>query len=147
MSESELVLYYGLSLGAGLTVAVIVYALVEHFRHPSRLTVFAWLEPSVTERRRLSIYVDNRTNARALIHEAGAVLEDGRKLRVRADDAAVPLEMPRPLPVSVEPGERTMVCMFSISRQDAITGLAACYVVRQHNRTVTGPVHGQIEPA
>lgn len=147
MSESELVLYYGLSLGAGLTLAVIVYALVEHFRHPSRLTVFAWLEPSVTERRRLSIYVDNRTNARALIHEAGAILEDGRKLRVRADDATIPLEMARPLPVSVEPGERTMVCMFSISRQDAINGLAACYVIRQHNRTVTGPVHGQIEPA
>lgn len=147
MSESELVLYYGLSLGAGLTVAVIVYALVEHFRHPSRLTVFAWLEPSVTERRRLSIYVDNRTNSRALIHEAGAVLEDGRKLRVTANDSATPVEMPRPLPVSVEPGERTMVCTLSVSRQDAITGLAVCYVVRQHNRTVTGAVYGQIEPA
>ena len=147
MSESELVLYYGLSLGAGLTVAVIVYALVEHFRHPSRLTVFAWLEPSVSERRRLSIYVDNRTNAPARIHDAGAILADGRKVRATAEEIPASFQSPRPLPVSVEPGERTMVCMFSISRQDAITGISACYVVRQRNRTITGPVHGQIEPA
>lgn len=147
MSESELVLYYGLSLGAGLTVAVIVYALVEHFRHPTRLTVFAWLEPSVSERRRLSIYVDNRTNARALIHEAGAILEDGRRIRATVEETPAAFQSPRPLPVSIEAGERTMVCMFSISRQEAITGISACYVIRQHNRSVTGPVHGQIEPA
>jgi hypothetical protein len=144
MSESELVIYYGLSVGAGLTAAVIAYAVVENFRHPSRISVFGWLEPSTSERRRLSIYIDNRTNARALIHEAGAILENGQKLHVTVNDASASIELPRPLPVSVEPGERTIVCIFSISRQDAMTGFSSCYVVRQRNRTITGPVHGQL---
>ena len=73
MSESELVWYYGLSMGAGLAIALIVYAISEYLRHPSRISVYAWMEPSASERQRLSIFVDNQTNSRTVIHEAGAI--------------------------------------------------------------------------
>ncbi len=55
MSEPELILYYGLSAGAGLAVARIVGALSEYARHPSRTAAFAWLESATSERQRLYI--------------------------------------------------------------------------------------------
>jgi hypothetical protein len=145
MSESELVLYYGLSIGAGLAIALIVYAISEYLRHPSRISVFAWLEPSASERQRLSIYVDNQTNSRAVIHEAGAVLQDGRRIRVTARNESRSGEPPKPFPITVAAHEQATVSIFSVSRRDVSIGLAACYVIRDSNRLIAGPVHGQLD--
>jgi hypothetical protein len=147
MSESQLVIFYGLSIGAGLALAGLVYVAVEHFRHASRIAVFAWLEPSASDRHRLSIHVDNGSSDRTVIYEAGAILEDGRRILIRPKDEPRINEAPRDLPVTVEAGDRTVVCRFTISRRDAITGFARCYVIRDRKRRVTGPVHGQLEAA
>jgi len=37
------------------------------------------------------------------------------------------------------------VTIFPVSRQDVSIGLAACYVIRDRNKVVTGPVHGQLD--
>jgi len=145
MSESELVLYYGLSVGAGLAVALIVYAISVYLHHPSRLAVFAWLEPSATEHQRLSICVDNQTGARTVIHEAGAILEDGRHIRVTARNELHSGEPVKPFPVTVAAREQATVSILSVSRQDVSIGLAACYVIRDRNKRTTGPVHGQLD--
>ena len=145
MSESELVLYYGFSVGAGLVVALIVYATSEYVRHPSRISVFAWLEPSTSDRRRLSIFVDNQTNARTVIHEAGAILEDGRRIRVTTRREPRNGEPPKPFPVTVAAHEHVTVSIFSVSGADVAVGLAACYVIRDSNRLIAGPVHGQLD--
>ena len=145
MSESELVLYYGLSMGAGLSVALIVYAISEYLRHPSRISVYAWMEPSASERRLLSIFVDNQTNSRTVIREAGAILEDGRRIRVTAGNEPRGGETLRPFPITVAARELVTASSFSISTEDAAIGLAACYVIRDRNRLITGPVHGQLD--
>jgi len=145
MRESELVLYYGLSVGAGLAVALIVHAISEYLHHPSRISVFAWLEPSASERQHLCIYVDNQTNSRAIIHAAGAILEDGRNIRVTARNEPRSGEPLKLFPVAVAAYEQVTASIFSVSRQDVSTGLAACYVIRDNNKLVTGPVHGQLE--
>jgi hypothetical protein len=145
MSESELVLYYGLSAGAGLAVALIVYAISKYLRHPSRISVFAWLEPSASEHQRLSIYVDNQTSSRTVIHGAGAILEDGRHIRVTARNDPHSGEPPKPFPITVAAHEHATVSIFSVSRQDVSIGLAACYVIRDRNRLIAGPVHGQLD--
>lgn len=145
MSESELVLYYGLSIGAGLVVALIVYGISEYLGHPSRFSVFAWLEPSASEHQRMSISVDNQTGARAVIHEAGAILEDGRQIRVTVRNDVDSGELPRPFPLTVAAHEQATVSTFSLSRQDVSIGLAACYVIRDRNKLITGPVHGQLD--
>lgn len=145
MSESELVLYYGLSVGAGIAAALIVYAIAEYLRHPSRISVFAWLEPSASERQRLSIFVDNQTNSRTVVHEAGAILEDGRRLRVAARNEAHSGEPPKPFPITIAAHEKATVSVFSVSRRDISIGLAACYVIRDSKRLITGPVHGQLD--
>ena len=145
MSESELVLYYGLSVGAGGGVALMVYAISEYVRHPSRISVFAWLEPSASDRHRLSIFVDNQTNARTVIHEAGAILEDGRRIRVTAKNETRSGEPPKPFPVTIAAHEHVTVSIFSVSGEDTSVGLAACYVVRDGNRLIAGPVHGQLD--
>ena len=144
MSESELVLYYGLSVGAGLGAALIVYAISEYLRHPSRISVFAWLEPSASEHQHLSIYVDNQTNSRTVIHEAGAILEDGRRIRVTASNEPRSGDPRKPFPITVAPHEQATVSIFSVSRQDVSIGLAACYVISDRNRLITGLVHGQL---
>ncbi len=145
MSESELVLYYGLSVGAGLAVVLIVYALSEYLRHPSRISVFAWLEPSASERQHLSICVDNQTNSCAVIHEAGAILEDGRRIRVTARNEPRSGEPLKPFPITVAAHEQVTVSIFSLSKQDVSIGLAACYVIGDGNKLITGPVHGQLD--
>ena len=145
MSESELVFYYGLSVGTGVGIALIVYAISEYLRHPSRISVFAWLEPSASDRHRLSIYVDNQTNARTVIHEAGAILEDGRRISVSAKNEPRSGEPPEPYPVTVAAHEHVTVSIFSVSREDISIGLAACYVIRDGNRLIAGPVHGQLD--
>jgi len=145
MRESELVLYYGLSVGVGLAVALIVYAISEFLRHPSKILVFAWLEPSASERQHLCVYVDNQTSSRTVIHEAGAILEDGRHIRVTARNEPRSGEPLKPFPVAVAAYEQVTASIFSVSRQDVSTGLAACYVIRDNNKLVTGPVHGQLE--
>jgi hypothetical protein len=145
MSESELVLYYGVSVGAGVGVALIVYAISEYVRHPSRISVFAWLEPSGSDRHRLSIFVDNQTNARTVIHEAGAILDDGRRIRAKAKNEPHSGESPEPYPITVAAHEHVTVSIFSVSGEDVSIGLAACYVVRDSNRLITGPVHGQLD--
>ncbi len=145
MSESELVLYYGLSVGAGLAVALIVHAISEHLRHPSRISVFAWLEPSASDCQSLSISVDNQTDSRTVIHEAGAFLEDGRRIRVTARNEPRSGEPPKPFPITVAAHEQVTVSIFSVSRQDVSIGLAACYVIRDSNRLIAGPVHGQLD--
>jgi len=145
MSKSELVLYYGLSVGAGLAVALIVYAISEYLRHPSRISVFAWREPSASERQRLSIHVDNQTNSRTVIHEAGAILEDGRRIRVTARNEPRSGEPLKPFPITVAAHEQVTVSIFSVSRQDISIGLAACYVIRDSKRLITGPIHGQLD--
>jgi hypothetical protein len=145
MSESELVLYYGLSVGTGLAVALIVYAISQYLHHPSRISVFAWLEPSASERQRLSIYVDNQTNSRTVIHEAGTILLDGRHIRVTARNEPHSGEPPKPFPITVAAHEQVTVSIFSVSRRDVSIGLAACYVIRDRNRLIAGPVHGQLD--
>jgi hypothetical protein len=145
MRESELVLYYGVAVGAGLAVALIIHAISEYLHHPSRISVFAWLEPSTSERQHLCIYVDNQTNSRTIIHEAGAILEDGRNIRVTARNEPRCGEPPKPFPVAVVAYEQVTVSIFSVSRQDVSVGLAACYVIRDNNKLVTGPVHGQLD--
>ena len=145
MSESELVLYYGLSVGAGLVVALIIYAVSEYLGNPSRFSVFAWLEPSASEHQRVSISVDNQTGARAIIHEAGAILEDGRHIRIATRTEPANAEPPRPFPLTVTAHEQVTVTIFPVSRQDVSIGLAACYVIRDRNKVVTGPVHGQLD--
>lgn len=145
MSETELVLYYGLTVVAGLAVALIVYAISEYLRHPSRIAVFAWLEPSASDRQSLSISVDNQTNSRTIIHEAGAFLEDGRRIRVTARDEPRSGEPPKPFPITVAAHEQVTVSIFSVSRQDVSIGLAACYVIRDSHRFIAGPVHGQLD--
>jgi len=146
MRESELVFYYGLSVGVGLAVALIVHAISESLRHPSKISVFAWLEPSASEHQHLSIYVDNRSNSRTVIHEAGAILEDGRRIRVTARDeprgGGEPL---KPLSITVAAHEQVTVSMFSVSRRDVSIGMAACYVIRDSNKLVIGTVHGQLD--
>ena len=145
MSESELVLYYGLSVAAGLAVALITYAISESLFHPSAIVVFAWLEPSASERQRLSIYVDNQTNSRAVIHEAGAILENGQRIRVTTRIEPRSGEAPKRFPITVSAHEQATVSIISISRQDVSIGLAACYVIRDRNRMIAGPVHGQLD--
>jgi hypothetical protein len=145
MSESDLVLYYGLCVGAGLGVALIVYAISQYLRHPSRISVFGWLEPSASDRHRLSIYVDNQTNARTVIHEAGAILDDGRRIRVTAKNEPRSGEPPKPFPITVAAHEHVTVSIFSVSGEDVAIGLAACYVIRDGNRLIAGPVHGQLD--
>jgi hypothetical protein len=145
MRESELVLYYGLSVGAGLAVALIVYAISGYLRHPSRISVFAWLEPSASEHRHLSIYVYNQTNSGSVIHEAGAIMEDGRRIRVTARNEPRSGEPPKPFPFTVSAHEQVTVSIVSVSRQDVSIGLAACYVIRDSNKLITGPVHGQLD--
>lgn len=145
MSESELVLYYGLSVGTGLAVALIVYAISQYLHHPSRISVFAWLEPSASERQRLSIYVDNQTNSRTVIHEAGAILLDGQRIRVTARNEPHSVLPPKPFPITVAAHEQVMVSIFSVSRRDVAIGLAACYVIRDRDNLIAGPVHGQLD--
>ena len=145
MSESELVLYYGFSVGAGLAVALIVYAIASYLHHPSKLAVSAWLEPSASEHQRLSICLNNQTAARTIIHEAGAILEDGRQIRVTARNEPPSGEPVKPFPVAVAAHEQVTVSTFSVSRRDVSIGLAACYVIRDKNRLLTGPVHGQLD--
>ena len=145
MNESELVLYYGFSVGAGVVVALIVYAISEYVRHPSRISVFGWLEPSTSDRRRLSIFVDNQTNARTVIHEAGAILEDGRRIRVTAKNEPHNGESPKPFPVTVAAHEHVTVNILSVTSANVSAGLAACYVIRDSNRLIAGPVHGQLD--
>ena len=145
MSESELVYYYGLSIGAGLVVALIIHAISEYLHHPSGLSVFAWVEPSASEQQRVAISVDNQTRARAVIHEAGAILEDGRKIRVTTRNELASGQPLQPFPVTVAAREQVTVSTFSLSRQDVSIGLAACYVIRDRNKLVTGPVHGQLD--
>jgi hypothetical protein len=145
MRESELVLYYGLSVGAGLAVALIVHAISEYLHHPSSISVFAWLEPSASERQHLCVYVDNQTNSRTVIHEAGAILEDGRHIRVTARNEPRSGEPLKPFPVAVAAHEQVTVSIFSVSRRDVSIGLAACYVIRDRNKFIAGPVHGQLD--
>ena len=145
MSESVLVLYYGFSVGAGIAVALIVYAISEYLRHPSRISVFAWLEPSASERHRLSIYVDNQTSSRTVIYEAGAILEDGRRIRIAARNEPRSGEPPKPFPIAVAAHEKATVSIFSVSRQDVSIGLAACYVIRDRKKLTAGPIHGQLD--
>jgi hypothetical protein len=145
MSESELVLYYGLSMGAGLAVALIVYAISGYLHHPSRLSVFAWLEPSASAHQRLSICVDNQTGARTVIHEAGAFLQDGRQIRVTTRNEMNSGEPVKPFPVTVAAHEQVTVSTFSVSRQDLSIGLVACYVIRDRNKLLTGPIQGQLD--
>lgn len=145
MSESEMVLYYGLSVGAGVAVALIVYVISEYLRHPSTISVFAWLEPSASERHRLSINVDNQTSSRTVIYEAGAILEDGRRIRITARNEPRSGEPSRPFPITVAAHEKATVSIFSVSRQDVSIGVAACYVIRDHNRLIAGPIHGQLD--
>ena len=145
MSESELVLYYGLSMGAGLAVALIVYAISEYLRHPSRISVYAWMEPSASERQRLSIFVDNQTNSRTVIREAGAILEDGRRIRVTSGNEPRSGEPLKPFPITVSAREKVTASIFSVSANDVSIGLTACYVIRDRNRLITGPVHGQLD--
>jgi hypothetical protein len=122
MRESELVLYYGLSVGAGLAVALIFHAISEYLHNPS-----------------------NQTNSRTIIHEAGAILEDGRNIRVTARNEPRSGEPLKPFPVAVAAYEQVTVSIFSVSRQDVSVGLASCYVIRDNNKLVTGPVHGQLD--
>ena len=145
MSESELVLYYGLSVGAGLAIALIVYAISEYFRHPSRISVYAWMDPSVSERKRLSIFVDNQTNSRTIIREAGAILEDGRRIRVTSGNEPRSGEPLKPYPITIAAREQTTASIFSVSANDVSIGLTACYVIRDRNRLITGPVHGLLD--
>ena len=137
MRESELALYYGLSVGAGLAVALIIHAISEYLHHPSRMSVFAWLEPSASEHK--------QTNSRTIIHAAGAILEDGRNIHVTASNEPRSGEPLKPFPVAVTAWEQVTVSIFSVSRQEVSVGLAACYVIRDNNKLVTGPVHGQLE--
>ena len=145
MSESERVLYYGLSVGAGLAIALIVYAISEYFRHPSRISVYAWMDPSASERKRLSIFVDNQTKSRTVIREAGAILEDGRRIRVTARNEAHSGEPLKPFPVTIAAHEQVTVSIFSLFEERIPIGLAACYVIRDRNRLITGPVHGLLD--
>jgi len=145
MSESDVVLYYGFSVGAGLAVALTVYAISRYLRHPSRISVFAWLEPSASEHQRLSIYVDNQTNSRTVIHETGAILADGRRIRVTARNEPRSGEPLKLFPVTVAAREQVTVSIVSVPRQDISIGLAACYVIRDRNRFIAGPVHGQLD--
>jgi hypothetical protein len=145
MSESELVWYYGLSMGAGLAIALIVYAISEYLRHPSRISVYAWMEPSASERQRLSIFVDNQTNSRTVIREAGAILEDGRRIRITSRNEPRSGEPLKPFPITVSAHEKVTVSNFPISTEEVSIGLAACYVIRDRNRLVAGPVHGQLD--
>jgi hypothetical protein len=145
MRESELVLHYGLSLGAGLAIALIVYAISEYFRHPSKISVYAWMDPYISERKRLSIFVDNQTNSRTIIREAGAILEDGRRIRVTARNEARSGEPLKPFPVTIAAHEQVTVSIFSLSDEHISIGLAACYVIKDRNRLVAGPVHRQLD--
>ncbi|HEV8262646.1 MAG TPA: hypothetical protein VGQ19_18065 [Burkholderiales bacterium] len=145
MRESELVLYYGLSVGVGLAVALIVHAISEFLLHPSKISVYAWLEPSASERQHLSIYVVNQTNSRTVIHVAGVILEDGRRIRVTARDEPRSGEPLKPFPITVAAHEQVTVSMFSVSRRHVSIGLAACYVIRDRNKLVIGAVHGQLD--
>jgi hypothetical protein len=106
--------------------------------------LFAWLEPSASERQRLSIYLDNQTNSPTVIHEAGAILEDGRRIRVTARNE--PRGDPRePFLITVAPHEQATVSIFPVSRPDVSIGLAGCYVISGRNRLITGLVHGQLD--
>jgi hypothetical protein len=145
MSESELVLYYGLSMGVGLAVALIVWGISEYFRQASRISVYAWIDPSAAERKGLSIFVDNQTNSRTVIREAGAILEDGRHIRVTARNEPHSGEPLKPFPVTIAAHEQVTVSIFSLSEENISIGLAACYVIRDKNRLVAGPVHGQLD--
>jgi acetyl esterase/lipase len=145
MSESELVLYYGLSVGAGLAVALIVYGISEYSRHASRILVYAWIDPPASESKGLSIFVDNQTNSRTVIREAGAILEDGRHIRVTARNEPHSGEPLKPFPVTIAAHEQVTVSIFSLSEENISIGLAACYVIRDKNRLVAGPVHGQLD--
>jgi len=145
MSESELVLNYGLSMGVGLAVALIVWGISEYFRHASRISVYAWIDPSAAERKGLSIFVDNQTNSRTVIREAGAILEDGRHIRVTARNEPHSGEPLKPFPVTIAAHEQVTVSIFSLSEENISIGLAACYVIRDKNRLVAGPVHGQLD--
>lgn len=145
MSESDVVLYYGFSVGTGLAVALSVYAISGYLRHPSRISVFAWLEPSASEHQRLSIYIDNQTNTRTVIHEAGAILADGRRIRVTTRNEPRSGEPLKLFPVTVAAREQVTVSMFSVARKDISIGLAACYVIRDRNKLIAGPVHGQLD--
>lgn len=145
MSESEMVWYYGLSVGAGLAVALSVYAISEYLRHPSRISAYGWIDPSSSERKPLSIFVDNQTNSRTVIHEAGAILEDGRRICVTTRNEPHSGEPLKPFPVTIAAHEQVTVSIFSLSEEHVSIGLAACYVIRDRNRLITGPVHGQLD--
>jgi hypothetical protein len=144
MGESELVLNYGLSVGAGLAVALIVYGISEYFRHPSRISVYAWIDPSASERKGLSIFVDNQTNSRTVVCEAGTILEDGRHIRVTARNEPHSGEPRKPFPVTIAAHEQVTVSIVSLSEENISIGLAACYVIRDRNRLITGPVHAEL---
>jgi len=145
MRESELVMYYGLSVGSGLALALTVYAISEYLRHPSKIAVFAWLDPSAAERPQLSIFVDNQTRFRTVIHEAGAILEDGRRISVTERIAPHSGKPAKAFPITVAAHENTTVSILSVSRHDVSVGLAACYVIRDSKKFITGPVYGQLE--
>jgi hypothetical protein len=55
MSEPDLILYYGLSAGAGLVLARVISVVSEYLRQHSKMASFSWLDSVLSEHQLLPI--------------------------------------------------------------------------------------------
>lgn len=144
MSETDLLILYAVAIGSGVILALIASMAIEAIDRRGRFFVFGWLEDEDSEHKRLSVYVDNQTDARQVITEAGMIMRDRRRIPASASEPAPQLQ--KPLPLRIQPRDFTVVCVFSLKRREALEDLVACYAVRERGRTVTGQIYRQAEP-
>jgi hypothetical protein len=145
MSETDLLILYAIAGGSGIVLALVASLLIDMLDRRGRFFVFGWLEDEGSERRRLSVYVDNQTNARIVITEAGMVMQDRR--RVAASAHPPKPQLLKPLPLKLDAHDFTVVCVFSLQRQQALEDLAACYVTKGKGELVTGQIYRQADRA
>lgn len=145
MSETDLLILYAVAGGSGIVLALLASLLVDMLDRRGRFFVFGWLEDAGSERKRLSVYVDNQTSSRTVITEAGMIMRD--RGRVAATERPTKPELLKPLPLKLDARDFTVICVFSLQRQEALEDLAACYVVKDKDELVTGQIYRQADRA
>jgi hypothetical protein len=137
-TETREVLLFAVAGAAGIVLALLGSTLISYLDRRGRFFVFGWMDSEHTSQGSLSVYVSNKSRSRAVVREAGVVMEDGDRLPVT--NAPELAQLSRPLPLTVGPGDVTQVCVVCLPIAHAGNHPAACYVVRDRGRVVVGQI-------
>jgi hypothetical protein len=82
-TETREVLLFAVAGAAGIVLALLGSTLISYLDRRGRFFVFGWMDSEHTSQGSLSVYVSNKSRSRAVVREAGVVMEDGAGCRSR----------------------------------------------------------------